>query len=116
MGKPIAWDNKGVPILPGDLVRTFHYRDGRRNMYVYHVVFMDERQFLMARPYNEQAGSNCFRLIGKQPSTEVIYGLKRHEIDDQIIRPHFRQFVYVDFTGKKSLLCDHHERIRVKDE
>lgn len=31
------YDSRGVPIYPGDLVRSFHFRSRRRTYYLYHV-------------------------------------------------------------------------------
>ena len=38
-----CYDRNGIPIYPGDLLRTFHFRGGPhgRNYYLYHVVVMD---------------------------------------------------------------------------
>lgn len=109
----IAWDRRGVPILPGDLIKTFHYRDGRRNMYLYHIVEMDESGKLRGHSYNSWV--DHYLLIGKQVSTEVVAGLHQHEIDDPIIRPYFRRFVWTDASGRKCLRCQPHERVKVKD-
>lgn len=39
----IYYDKKGKQILEGDLLKVFHFRSGRRNYYMYHVVVMDNR-------------------------------------------------------------------------
>lgn len=115
MNQPEAWDKNGIPILPGDLLRSFHYKDGRRNMYLYHVVCHDDRGYLMAQMYNSIDHKDNFRLCGQQGDSEVVAGLGRHRVDDPIIRRGSRKYVIRDRNGNGYLLCQPHERVRVKD-
>lgn len=36
------FDKNGLQILVGDLLKVFHFKSGRRNYYIYHVVVMEE--------------------------------------------------------------------------
>ena len=33
-----AYDSKGIPMEPGDVLRSFHFSTKRKNFYLYHVV------------------------------------------------------------------------------
>lgn len=47
-------DAKGIPIHPGDLLRSFHFRGARRKVYyLYHVVTRREDGSLWAVPTSE---------------------------------------------------------------
>lgn len=44
-------DAKGVPVYPGDLIRSYHFRGcGRRHHYLYHVVTQDTAGVLHMTP------------------------------------------------------------------
>lgn len=53
-----AFDSKGVPIYPGDLLRSFHFRGARRNRYwLYHIAMWNEKHETMEMvPVREAAG------------------------------------------------------------
>lgn len=41
------WDRKGVPIMPGDLVQTYHFTGPRRKRYyLYHVAVLRDEGYL----------------------------------------------------------------------
>lgn len=54
MTKPIptCHDIHGRPIRRGDLLRTFHFRDGRRNRWLYHVACQRDDGYLEAVPFH----------------------------------------------------------------
>lgn len=113
MIKPGAWDKHGIPILPGDLLQTYHFRDGRRNMYLYHIATLEKGKYLTAMPY--RGDGSGIRIFGKQESTEVIAGLNYHDIDDPMIQKRYRKCILTGPNGEKKLLCAPHERVRVKE-
>jgi hypothetical protein len=45
-----VYDVKGFPIERGDLLRTFHFKDGRRNTWLYHVACIRPDGHLEAVP------------------------------------------------------------------
>lgn len=54
MSGKIFLDKKGRPIIPGDLVRSYHYRDLRwGHQYLYHVVCDVGRELYELRPVEE---------------------------------------------------------------
>ena len=77
-------DKKGVPIYPGDLLKAFHHKDGRRNIYLYHTV-VREGDFLRMvptcslEPSKQGQGGKCLlKAMATQDvllDSEVIQGL-----------------------------------------
>lgn len=77
-------DSKGVPIYPGDLLRTPHYRDRRRRQhYLYHTaVYHDDGQCKAVRmvptqyldPSVERTGGECMLTDLAASGCEVIAG------------------------------------------
>lgn len=50
----VYFDQKGKQILPGDLLKVYHFGSGNRTQYMYHVVVMEETQdfpVMSARSY-----------------------------------------------------------------
>lgn len=80
MSDPIAWDKKGIPIQHGDLLKTYHFTDGRRKQFFYHVaVWRHDQNALEAIPYSyvlpdSPCSGGRFCLIGMQSEMEVIEG------------------------------------------
>lgn len=78
-----VYDSKGVPILRGDLLRSFHFKDGRRNTYLHHVAVLrkpDDR-YMHAEPAewldqrNERGGGSFPLAPSLATKVEVIQGL-----------------------------------------
>ena len=82
-------DHRGVPIYPGDLLRTFHFRDRRRKKhYLYHVaVLCDDGMWLIPTSHLEPtlvAGGGTYQLSQTgitDYEIEVIHG---HGPDDYL--------------------------------
>lgn len=77
-----AFDCGGFPIEPGDLLRTFHFRDrfrhGRIN-YLYHVATIRDG-YLWAIPVEYMAveverTGGCFWILEGRNEAEIIHGL-----------------------------------------
>lgn len=68
----IYFDQSGKQILPGDLLKVFHFRSGKKNYYMYHVAVMEGTE-------------------GDEKNFPVMSG-KAHYAD----KPHYRFFVMCD--------------------
>lgn len=94
-----VFDIKGVPIYPGDLIRTYHFRDKRRTYYLYHVAVWNAEQAAMemvparnlALTPKEQnlQGGRCWALqsILDDGQSVVIAGTGPGECLDYLDRP-----------------------------
>lgn len=73
------YDKRGVPIEPGDLLRSDHYRDRRRMNYLYHVA-VKEGDFLRAvptknlEPSKRNQGGDCLITEQLAKCFEIIHG------------------------------------------
>jgi hypothetical protein len=92
--EPRYYDQKGVPIYPGDLLKSFHFRDRRRRRYyLYHVAVLRDG-YLMAVPVSEleptkaNRGGTCHvKYIARHEQVEVIYGAGPGDCLDYTDRP-----------------------------
>ena len=87
MATEILRDKNGRQIMPGDLLKSFHFRAANRRhgiQYLYHTVVEDDKGFLTAVPTSnlnpahaesQQGGSCPVRCIAS--STEIIAGYGR---------------------------------------
>jgi hypothetical protein len=72
-------DKNGIPIYPGDVLRTFHYthRWGRRKMYLFHVACLDG-EHLIGVPASDLArkpdGGTFNLLPGNCSDIEIVQG------------------------------------------
>lgn len=73
-------DRKGVPIYPGDLLRSFHYVGRRRKVYyLYHTAVMRDGAMCMVptshlEPTKAGGGGACLMSDGLAANAEVITG------------------------------------------
>jgi hypothetical protein len=75
-------DRNGVPIYPGDLIRSDHFRDRRRRMhYLYHVACWNEQHETIEmvptcylNPTTKPTGGRCWISEGLMRIAEVIHG------------------------------------------
>jgi hypothetical protein len=75
-----VFDKHGIPIYPGDLLRTFHFRGKRRKIYyLYHVAVWDAKYECMSmvpvsylEPTRANRGGQCWLSQGIE--TEIIDG------------------------------------------
>jgi hypothetical protein len=89
MNEPKPWmkqpgelhDINGVPIYPGDLLRTFHFRSARRRElhYLYHTaVYRDGAMFIVPtshlEPTKVSGGGSCVLSQDLLTNTKVIHG------------------------------------------
>lgn len=59
------FDKRGVPIYPGDLIRSYHFRDRRRTYYLYHTATMKDGGMYMVptdhlEPSKVAGGGSCY--------------------------------------------------------
>lgn len=83
--RQVFWDIRGIEIRPGDLVKSFHFKSGRRNHYLYHTVVAETHQgkvyFYMVptshlEPTNKKDGGKCLLMPDLAASVEVIHGIE----------------------------------------
>lgn len=93
--RQVFWDIRGIEIRPGDLVKSFHFKSGRRNYYLYHTVVAETHEskvyfFLVPtshlEPTKQQDGGKCLLLPDLAATLEVISGIEtigksRHLVD-----------------------------------
>lgn len=92
-----VWDCNGVPIYPGDLFRTPHYRDRRRRQhYLYHTVVRHwDGQVWALRlvptshlePTKARGGGDCLLTPELAAAGRVIYGHGPGDYLDYTDRP-----------------------------
>ena len=92
LGPGDAVDCKGVPIYPGDLLRTPHFRDRRRRMhYLYHTVVQETVEGHAAlrmvpaqhlEPTLISGGGACWLSRGFAAAAEVIHGHGPGDLSD----------------------------------
>jgi hypothetical protein len=75
------YDKNGVPVCPGDLIRTFHYTGARRKKhYLYHVAVSEGSDLLMVPTcfleptMRNEGGDYLPKYGGMDPTSEVIHG------------------------------------------
>ncbi len=80
--RPVAYDVKGFPIERGDLLRTFHFKDGRRNTWLYHVACLRPDGYLEAVParyldHDDKGGGryNLIQCVVDSVKCEIVQGL-----------------------------------------
>jgi len=73
-------DKRGVPIYPGDLIRSYHFQDRRgRTFYLYHTaVFKDGAMWMVPtdhlQPEKISGGGSCLLSQGLMANAVVISG------------------------------------------
>jgi hypothetical protein len=91
------YDKNGIPIYPGDLIRTFHYRGKRRRIfYLYHTVILREGYLEMVptchlEPTKAKSGGRCWLKALDADQLEVIYGYGPGPMDDFTDRPKVKE-------------------------
>lgn len=75
------YDLKGVPIFPGDLLRTFHFIGSRRKRhYLYHTVVNEDGYLCMVptcwleTPLQKGGGKAMLKYMHPEKESEVIAG------------------------------------------
>ena len=74
------YDKRGVPIYPGDLLKSFHFQGARRKRYyLYHVAVDDNGRMKMIpacwlEPTKRSGGGDVYLSAEIASATEVIYG------------------------------------------
>lgn len=75
-----AVDRRGVPIYPGDLLKSLHFTDRRRKQhYLYHTVVRDGEYLLVVptshlEPTKVAGGGRCWLTSDWAVRSEVIHG------------------------------------------
>lgn len=75
------YDKNGVPVYPGDLIKTFHYTGSRKKKhYLYHTVVNKEGYLFMVptshlEPSLAKDGGVCLLRIGLTEDCEIISGM-----------------------------------------
>ena len=93
------YDKRGVPIYPGDLLKTFHFRGARwrKNYYLYHVAVKDDGYMKMypvcwLEPSKQRnRGGPCLLSHEHAAETEVIQGYGPPPYLDYTDRPRRKQ-------------------------
>lgn len=75
-------DKNGVPVYPGDLIRSFHFRGARRKVYyLYHTAIWNTKHETMEmvpteelEPTKAGAGGRCWLAQDLMDNAEVISG------------------------------------------
>jgi len=73
-------DKNGVPVYPGDLIRSFHFRGPRRKVYyLYHTAVMRDGHMEMVptshlEPSKVNGGGRCWMFQDLMADAEVISG------------------------------------------
>jgi hypothetical protein len=87
------FDKKGVPIYPGDLIRSFHFRGARRKIYyLYHVAVLKNGRMWMVPtcyldPTIKDTGGRCYLEQNNLLQAEVISGHGPEPYSDHEDRP-----------------------------
>lgn len=77
----LAWDAKGLPIAPGDLLRSFHFTGARRKRhYLYHTVVMRDGHLWMVptchlEPTKAGGGGDCRIWERQLAGSDIISGV-----------------------------------------
>lgn len=88
-----VFDKRGVPVYPGDLIRSYHFRDRRgRTYYLYHVaVFKDGAMWLVPtshlEPTKSKGGGSCLLSQNLMVEARVISGYGPGNFIDYTDRP-----------------------------
>lgn len=88
-------DKRGVPIYPGDLIRSFHFIGPRkRRYYLYHVAVWNSEESCMEmvptselEPSRRNRGGRCWLTQDLMHDAEVISGHGPGNIIDYLDRP-----------------------------
>jgi hypothetical protein len=91
-------DKHGVPIYPGDLIRSFHFRGGprRRIYYLYHTAAYVDGAMRMVptmflEPTKRNRGGECLMSQGLMDEAEVIMGSGPGDCLDCFDRPRVKK-------------------------
>lgn len=87
-----CYDKRGIPIYPGDLIRSPHFQTKRKKYYLYHVaVFNGEYMEMVPTSHLheplQQGGGRCLLSQNLVDDAEVIHGHGPGEILDAWDRP-----------------------------
>ena len=86
-----VYDRKGVPIYPGDVLRTFHYKSRRygRYLWLFHVAVFNEKHGVMEMhpaswldPKKKRDGGSCWLTQDTAAGTEIVQGYGPGRNDD----------------------------------
>lgn len=87
-----AYDHKGIPIYPGDLLRTPHFQTSKRKYYLYHTaVCIDGVMWMVPTSHLEPtlvaSGGKCMLSDAHAAEAEIISGFGPDEYIDYGDRP-----------------------------
>ena len=68
------FDKTGKQILPGDLLKVFHFRSKNKNYYMYHIVVIDEEDGSPEMALKTYCSDKIHcRMVGVANNTERVY-------------------------------------------